>query len=251
MPPDRASRRLDRSQLPAEFTPQTVRRMGMRTARQLANPDNGILTPTEQQAFDAALRDVMKASAERLVRSRGQHRGAPSDLDPDLRRSYDRTQQRLQAQAARARQAFPQLTEGWDLAEPSGPADEPRPPTVDEADPAAPTVDGVEAEATGEDVSLGTFEADVAQTSDMMEILEQIAGIQQQQLEHQRTQVLSETRGLFFALAVSVAVIVAGVAPLVEATPHQRRLILLWTAGVCTVAGCVYAVVRAVQQRSD
>ena len=100
-------------------------------------------------------------------------------------------------------------------------------------------------------MSLGTFEAEVAQTSDMMEILEQIAGISQQQLEHQRSQVLSETRGLFFALAVSVAVIVAGIAPLVQATPHERRLILLWTAVVCAVAGGVYAAIRAYQSRAD
>ena len=84
-----------------------------------------------------------------------------------------------------------------------------------------------------------------------MEILEQIAAIQQQQLEHQRSQLLSETRGVFFALAVSVAVIVAGVAPLVEASSEDRRLILIWTAVVCVIAGLGYAAVRAVQSRSD
>ena len=84
-----------------------------------------------------------------------------------------------------------------------------------------------------EDVSLGTFETEIEQTSDTLEILEQIALVQQQQLEHQRSQLLSETRGVFFALAVSVAVIVAGVAPLVEASSDDRRLILIWTAVVC------------------
>ena len=55
--------------------------------------------------------------------------------------------------------------------------------------------------------------------------------MQQQQLEHQRSQLLSETRGLFFALAVSVAVIIAGVAPLVEASSEDRRLILIVDGG--------------------
>ena len=56
---------------------------------------------------------------------------------------------------------------------------------------------------------------------------------------------------MFFALLVSVAVIVAGVAPLVEAEPHERTLIVLWTLVVCAVAGVVYAVVRAAQSDRD
>jgi hypothetical protein len=77
------------------------------------------------------------------------------------------------------------------------------------------------------------------------------AKIQQQQLEHQRSQLLSETRGIFFALAVSVAVIIAGIAPLVEASADDRRLILLWTALVCVLAGLGYAAVRSFQARAS
>jgi multisubunit Na+/H+ antiporter MnhE subunit len=54
-------------------------------------------------------------------------------------------------------------------------------------------------------------------------------------------------RGLFFALIVSVAVIVAGVAPLVEASHHDRRVIVVWTLVVCVLAGVAYAVVRVAQ----
>lgn len=255
MPPDR-SRRIDRSQLPDEFTPDTVRRMGMRTARLLAHPNNGVLAPEEQAAFDRAFREVMQDSVDRLGRSVGRSRRMPPPgADPELRRSYLRTQQRLDAQAERARQAFPQLTEGWTLPE----LDEPAAPEV--VDPPLP-VDGPTAgeplgtdaapdDEPGTDVSIGAFESEIEQTSDTLEILEQIAGIQRQQLEHQRSQLLSETRGLFFALAVSVAVIVAGVAPLVEASPHDRRLILLWTAAICAVGGLGYAAVRTLQSRSD
>ena len=89
--------------------------------------------------------------------------------------------------------------------------------------------------------------SEIEQTSDTLEILERIATIEQQQLEHQRDRVLRDLRGVFFALLVSVAVIVAGLAPLVEATPDDRRLILLWTLVVCVVAGVGYAAVRAWQ----
>jgi hypothetical protein len=59
--------------------------------------------------------------------------------------------------------------------------------------------------------------------------------------------VLRDVRGIFFALIVSVAVIIAGVAPLVEADAHDRRLIALWTLVVCVVTGVGYATVRSTQ----
>ena len=58
---------------------------------------------------------------------------------------------------------------------------------------------------------------------------------------------LRDVRGVFFALLVSVAVIVAGVTPLVQAEPHERWLIVLWTLVVCGLAGVGYAIVRAAQ----
>ena len=217
--------------------------MGVRTARLLARPGNGVLTDDEQAAFDRALREVMQDPTDRLGRSLSRTRrgGPPPDVDPDLRRSYVRTRRRLDAQAERARQAFPQLTEGWALEDGSASG---RPDATVE-------VEATDAVAPDEDVSVGSFETEIEHASDTLEILEQIAAMQQQQLEHQRSQLLSETRGVFFALAVSVAVIVAGVAPLVQASPEDRRLILIWTAVVCVIAGLGYATVRAVQSRAD
>jgi hypothetical protein len=245
VPSARPSRRIDRSQLPDEFTPESVRAMGLHTARLLGRPGNGILTPTEQAAFDRALREVLQGSTDRLGRSLGRSRRvAPPAADPGLRSSYRRAQVRLDDQAERARRAFPQLTEDWDVDGTRGLGhDEPVAEVEAATEGADEGVDG------GDDVSVGTFETEIEQTSDTLEILEQIATIQQQQLENQRAQLLGETRGLFFALAVSVAVIVAGVAPLVEASPDDRRLILSWTAIVCVVAGLIYATVRAVQSR--
>ena len=226
--PDR--RPLTRAELPDEFTPETVRPLDVFTVRRLSRPDNGVLTADEQRSFDQALRTVMQDTTDRLDQSlRRARRGGPGGLDPQLRRSYLRTEERLAAQAQRARQAFPQLTGTWP---------EPAEPTTPET-PADPD----------EGISLGELESEIEQTSDTLEILERIASLQQQQLEHQRTQVLRDVRGICFALLVSVAVIVAGVAPLVQASGDERRLILLWTLVVCGVAGAVYAIVRARQSK--
>jgi hypothetical protein len=226
--PDR--RPLSRADLPDEFTPEAVRSLDVWTIRRLAQPGNGILSAEDQRRFDQALRGVMRDPTQRLEQSlRRARSGEPDGLDPQLRRSYARTQARLAAQARRAREAFPQLTEQWD--ESTAP---PEPAST---------------EAHDDDISLGTLESQIEQTSDTLEILERIASLQQQQLEHQRTQVLRDTRGVFFALVVSVAVIVGGVAPLVQAEPHERGLIALWTLAVCGAAVVAYLIVRAVQSK--
>jgi hypothetical protein len=240
VPPPRphGRRPLQRSDLPAEFTPETVRRLGVGTLRELADPSNTLLDPQERQAFDAALRAVMQDTTDRLDDSlRRARRGGPGALDPQLRHSYDRTQRRLALQARRVRQHFPELAPEWD-GEPVAPPEELAAPDEDTTD-------------VGDDVSLATLESEIEQTSDTLDILERIATIQEQQLAHQRTQLRRDTRGVFFALLVSVAVIVSGVAPLVEASPRDRRLIVLWTLVVCAVSSVVYASVRAVQSRRD
>ncbi len=217
----------------------------MPTIGRLSQRHNGVLTEPEQRAFDEALRVVMQDSTARLEQTlRRTRRGGPAGLDPELRRSYERTQKRLAAQARRARQNFPQLTAGWEV----------EPPVVDEPEALAtpdaePSVESDSEADVG--ISLETFESEIEQTSDTLEILERIASIELQQLEHQQSQLLRDVRGIFFALLVSVAVIVAGVAPLVQAKPHERNLIFVWTVLVCVASGVGYAVVRAVQSKRD
>lgn len=225
-------RPLNRADLPEEFTPESVRRLDVFTVKRLARPGNGVLTDAEQASFDQALRSVMQDTTERLDQSlRRTRRGGPGGLDPQLRRSYARTQERLAAQARRARASFPQFTDDWDE-----PELVPAPAADEEQDDA---------------ISLGALESEIEETSDTLEILERIASIQEQQLDHQRTQVLRDVRGVFFALLVSVAVIVAGVTPLVQAEPHERWLIIVWTLVVCAIAGVGYAVVSAAQSKRD
>jgi hypothetical protein len=235
-PPERPSRRaVSRADLPDEFTPETVRRLGFRTIHQLSDPGNGILTADEQASFDAALRDVVRPTTERLDATlRRANRGGPGNLDPQMRRSFTRTQARLAEQARRARESFPELTTDWD-------------PDTGEAPSVAPVAEGETSVSDAE--SLASFEDEVEQATTTLEMLERIADIQQHQLEHQESQLLSETRGIFFAFLVSVAVLVAGVAPLVEAEPHDRWLILLWTLVAIVAAGAVYALVRMAQSK--
>jgi hypothetical protein len=228
--PDR--RPLTRADLPDELTPDAVRQLDIWTIRRLSDRSNGILSADEQRSFDQALRTVMQDPAHRLEqRLRRGRSGGPSGLDPQLRRSYARAEERLATQARRARQAVPQLTRDWDA-----------PAELPDSEP-EPT------EAQDDSISLGELESEIDQTSDTLEILERIASIQQQQLEHQHSQVLRDTRGVFFALVVSVAVIVGGVAPLVEAKAHDRALIVVWTLAVCGAAAAVYAIVRAQQSK--
>ena len=232
--PQRPGHRLPtRADLPAELTPDTLRQVDLRTLRQLARHGNGVLDAEEQKQFDAAFAEVVRGTSsvvnESLQRTR---RAGPPALDPVMRRSYQRTQQRLAEQARRAQESFPELAidAGHD---------------TDEAPPAeAPTVTE---DTQDDDVTPSTLEDEVEQTSETLDMLERIASLQEQQVRHQASQLLSETRGLFFAFLVSVAVIIAGVAPLVEAEPHDRALILFWTLAAVVMAGLVYVVVRAVQ----
>lgn len=223
---------ITREDLPADLTPETLRQVDFRILRAVSQHDNGILSPAEQEQFDAALREVVRGTSsfvnDSLERSR---RGGPANLDPDMRRSYARIQQRLAHQAQRAQQRLPEL--GIDVSPELGAASEPA-TTAGEVD---------------DDVSPSSLELEVEQASETLDMLERIAALQQQQVEHQARQFLTETRSLFFAFLVSVAVIVAGVAPLVEAEPHERLQILLWTLVAVALAGLVYVVVRGRQSK--
>ncbi len=228
------------------------------TLRQLADHRNGVLDADEQQQFDAALREVMRGTASRVTEAvQRAPRGGPAPRDPGLRRSYERTQQRLAEQTRRAQERFPELaldlpdepSEGTgpsSATEPSPPTTAPGPSPSDGAVTATPTASGTP---TDDDVSPSALAQEVEQTSETLDMLEKIASLQEQQLKHQESQLLTETRGVFFAFLVSVAVIVAGIAPLVEAEPHERVLIVVWTVVVIAAAGLVYALVRRVQGR--
>ncbi len=235
-PPGRPShRQLTREDLPEEFTPDSLRHLDLRRLGQVRRPGNGVLTAAEQAQFDAAFDTLLHEVRDRLHDADGRvGRGGPRGLDPEMRRSYQRTQQRLAEQARRARAALPEL-------------DEP-----DVTDPAATEQPPSSApETTQDDISAENLTEELEESSTILELLDRIASIEEQQLEHQKSQLLLDTRGFFFAFLVSVSVIVAGVAPLVEAEPHDRFLIVVWTVLAIALAGLVYAGVRAAQRKKD
>src|SRR4029079_2210862 len=100
MPDGRRSDRrpLTRADLPETFTADSLRRLDVATIRRLSQPGNGILSPDDQQAFDQALRSVMGDTTDRLGHAlRRARRSGPGGLDPQLRRSFARTEERLAA----------------------------------------------------------------------------------------------------------------------------------------------------------
>ena len=246
--PDRLPpRSLTRADLPAELTPETLRGLGFGTLRRFADHRNGVLDAEEQKQFDAALVEVMRGTRDRVSETlQRARRPGPSALDPAMRRSYQRTQQRLAEQTRRASASFPELG----LDDPDGSA-EPSDPGTTTPTGGLPVDESPSADSTQDDnLSPHALEQEVEQSSDTLDMLERIASLQQQQLAHQESQLLTETRGVFFAFLVSLAVIVAGIAPLVEAEPHERVLIVVWTVVVTVAAGVVYALVRRFQQPS-
>ncbi len=224
---------LTRADLPDELTAESLRHYNLKSLRMLQRPGNGVLTAAEQEQFDRAMGELQQQLFQYVHDAEGRaRRGGPMGLDPEMRRSYQRTQERLWDQARRAREALPEL------------ADEAPVTPPDDVPPAPETSD-----ATDTDVSADSLTEELEETSTILELLDRIAGIEQQQLEHQESQRLLDTRGFFFAFLVSVAVIVAGVAPLVEADPHERVLIAVWTIVACGLAALVYAGVRATQRK--
>ena len=51
---DNRRKQITRADLPAELTPDTLRRVPMSVLRRLARPGNGVLSADEQPEFDAA-----------------------------------------------------------------------------------------------------------------------------------------------------------------------------------------------------
>ncbi len=57
---------LSRADLPDEFTAETVRQLPIATLGQLSRRNNGVLSGAEQHAFDKAVHEVMRGTAERV-----------------------------------------------------------------------------------------------------------------------------------------------------------------------------------------
>ncbi|HEX4686279.1 MAG TPA: hypothetical protein VH228_05830 [Nocardioides sp.] len=246
MPRDR--RELTRADLPQELTPETVRQLPLPVLRRLSRPGNGILSPEEQASFDGVLHEVMSEAAGRVSRqidrmdwatvrrdvngrdARRGRPGRPTKVDEHLRRltrGIDRQVDVAEALAPGVDWSFAQSDEGTRPAEPG--ATEPD-------DGGAQTVSDLEQRLT--------------EQVELVQVMSEIADVSKRTYALEQQRDLQTTRGVFFGFVVSVAVLVAGWAPIVAADDWAERVwILCLTVGTCIVAAVVYALIRRAQTR--
>ena len=226
---------ITRDELPDQFTPETVRQLDMFTARRLSQPHNGILTADEQRSFDQALRTVMQDTADRLEQSlRRVRRGGPGPRRPrpavaSVVRSDRGTSRRTGTADPSELPAAHQRLGGAERA--AGVRRRPRSPTTQSRSASSSRRSSRRRTRWRSSNESPRSSCNSSNTNGR--------------------KCCATSRGVFFALLVSVAVIVAGVTPLVEASPDDRRLILVWTLVICAAAGVVYAIVRARQSKGD
>jgi hypothetical protein len=256
--------KLTRADLPEEFTPEAVRRLPMSTLRRLAKPGNGILRPEEQASFNDVLREVMTETARRVsgqinrpdwdtvlreANGRGGRRRRPgrsSGVDEHLSRLARRIDQQVGAAEALA----PGVD--WSFAQPAA---VPAPATIESADTAdtsrttdtaQPTDTAGTADTTSGDAeTVSDLEQRLTEQVELVQVMSEIADVSKRTYELEQQRDLQSTRTVFFGFVVSVAVLVAGWAPIVAADDwHERIWILCLTVGTCAAAGAVYALIR-------
>ena len=238
-----APRPLTRADLPKELTADSIRHLPIAELGRLSRPGNGVLSPEEQVSFDAAVHEVMSQTAQRVSQrigrsdwadvmrraSSGEQRrgrsGTPSQMDAHLRRLATRIDQQVDVAEALA----PGVD--WSFAQ----ADEVSPPTGSE--PPTPTSADTE--------TVADLEERLTEQVELVQVMTEIAevGKRTYALEQQRD--LQSTRSVFFGFVVSVAVLVAGWAPVVAADDWTERFwVLGLTIATCVAAGLVYVLVR-------
>ena len=244
MPEDRRQRA--RADLPEEFTPETIRRLPISVLRQLTKPGNGVLGPEDQASFDAAVHTVMSDTARRVSgqinrsdwptverdahRSRRGGPGRTSRADEHLRRMATRIDRQLDV----AEDLAPDVD--WSFA----PRAEVSPPADTETTETS----------SGDDETVADFEDRLTEQVELIQVMSEIADVSKRTYALEKQRDLQTTRGVFFGFVVSVAVLVAGWAPVVAADDWAERVwILCLTVGTCVLAAAVYALVRMRQNR--
>lgn len=255
---------LTREDLPAEFTPESLRGIPVADLKRLSRPHNGILDADEQKAFDAALHDFMSQMrrrveaqmdrsgwdrlAEGLKHAREQQGGEGG------RRPIGREDKNLQRVARRLGQQIDvveQLAPGvdWSFAQPEVDAVKANITVGPSTDPTAPTSSSTSS-AADDTQTIGDIEEHLTDQVELVAVMSEIADVSKRTLALEQQRELSNTRSVFFGFLVSVAVLVAGWAPVVMATDWtQRWWILGLTLVTCVIAGLVYSLVR--RRQSD
>ena len=99
---------------------------------------------------------------------------------------------------------------------------------------------------------MSDLEQRLSEQMELVEVMTEIADVSKRTYALEQQRDLQNTRGVFFGFVVSVAVLVAGWAPVVAADDWSERVwILCLTVGTCALAGAVYALIRRRQNRLD
>lgn len=242
MPED--PRRLTRADLPAELTAETIRTLPLGTLRRLSRPGNGVLSPQEQKEFDAVLHEVMSQAATRVAGQMNRPEWAQVRREAGAREarrgrggSSSRVEEQLSRLARRIDQqvgAAESLAPGvdWSFAQGGQP--------VEVTDPIVAS--GVDTD------TVSDLEQRLSEQVELVQVMSEIADVSKRTYALEQQRDLQNTRTVFFGFVVSVAVLVAGWAPIVAAHDWAERVwILLLTLGTCAVAGVVYALIRSRQ----
>lgn len=248
-PVHRGRGRVTRADLPDEFTPESLRKLPLGMLRQLRNPHNGVLTTDEQASFDAALHEMMSHTANRVSnqmsrsdwarmmneagggRPRGPGGRPGSQDEQNLRRIARRIEQQVDA--------VEDLAPGvdWSFAQAEAPASETSATSTD-------------TDSSDETQTVDEIEQHLSDQVELVQVMSEIAAIQRRTYALEQQRDLQSTRSVFFGFVVSVAVLVAGWAPIVATHEWAERWwILGLTVATCLLAGLVYALVRLWQNR--
>lgn len=254
-------RTLTRADLPAVFTPDTLRTLPMGVLKRLRDPRNGVLSPDDQKAYDAALHQLMADAAQRIS-----GRMDPADWERIAQHAHrgggwrgareDKRLQRIARRFGDQVEAAEELAPGvdWSFAAPAELVAQ-APPTEPPAAPAESPAESPSADAlprVDEDETLPQFEERMTEQMQLVGIMADLAEMSHRTYDLERQRDRSETRTVFFGFVVSVAVLVAGWAPLVATHDWPERLwIVGLTVATCVVAGVVYALTRHWQKRQE
>jgi hypothetical protein len=276
----RDQRGLTRADLPEELTPDSIRPLPIGVLKRLARPGNGVLDPAEQATFDAALHEVMSATARRVsgqisrsdwadvIRDAGEaqrgpgRRGRPDQVDQHVRRLARRIGQQVGVAEGLAPGVDWSFAQGG---EPSSPGASDEPDAAGATDTAAATelpdsgdspasaVDDTTSDHDGADSeTVSDLEDRLTEQVELVQVMSEIAEVSKRTFALEQQRDLQTTRGLFFGFVVSLAVLVAGWSPLVAADDWAERVwILCLTLATCVAAGLVYALVRRWQNHEQ
>lgn len=208
---------------PETFTPEILRKMSMREMLILEDKRDQ-LSPEQQQSFRKASAVVLGPAMNAISGALGQNVLAASKyrVSPDLLASFNTVHAKIANQARIASRIRPDI-----VITQSGDARIFPPAATARASAPAPVISTTEDDAALEESTVGEFEREVDRDTEMLAVLRSMATMM---TDHQ----LSATRNKFFTVIVSMAVIVAGVAPIVAAADWSERF---WIIGISAVLG--------------